>query len=155
MAKKEADDFLGENGIVTTFARMWPRGVFDYPGKNKKFLASDLTILDEPGVYVLYREDLPYYIGKTDDRLFERLFFHAKRPEGRYYYFWNYFSVFVIKDPKDRTMVEGILIAAMPTANSAKPQAFDRHPMPPEVTNMMRDQREHRAKLGRGQAEAE
>jgi hypothetical protein len=36
--------------------------------------------------------------------------------------FWNYFSAFVIHDSKMRDEVEGILIAAMPTANSAKPK---------------------------------
>jgi hypothetical protein len=153
MPKREMQDAISNTGVVKEFARMWPREVFDYPGAEKKFLANELLIPKQPGVYILYRDDLPYYIGKSDRTLFGRLFEHARRPGGRYDYFWNYFSVFVIPEARNRTMVESMLIAAMPTANSAKPKAFDRHPIPPEVIKMMKHQREHRAKLGREHTE--
>ena len=98
--------------------RMWPRKIL-YWRKNKK-LPSDLQILEQPGVYVLYRDDIPYYIGKAD-RLIRRLNSHA-RPDARYGLFWNYFTVFVVADKEQRTLIETILITAFPTANGAKPQ---------------------------------
>ncbi|MGA8234681.1 MAG: hypothetical protein WB795_24610, partial [Candidatus Acidiferrales bacterium] len=51
--------------------------------------------------------------------------------------FGNYFSAFVVPDAKHRDEVEGILIASMPTANSASPK-IKRIPLPREVTRMMR-----------------
>jgi hypothetical protein len=81
------------------------------------------AVLDKPGVYVLYRNDEPYYIGKTSKALIKRLRTHALRPNARRYNFWNYFSAFEISDPSHRNEVEAILISAMPTAaNSSRPK---------------------------------
>ena len=109
-----------KNQIVEEYARMWPREVFDclIPNENsgrKKILGKGLDLVNEPGVYVLYRNDIPYYIGQAT-KLRHRLWLHAGSPGARYGNFWNYFSAFVIHDPKMRNEVEGILIAAMPTA---------------------------------------
>src|SRR5437879_12468910 len=76
----------------------------------------------KPGVYVLYRDDVPYYIGKTSTTLLKRLSNHALKPNARRYNFWNYCSAFTIKDPSHRDEVEAILISAMPTANSSQPK---------------------------------
>lgn len=133
------------------FARMWPREVFDYlvPDENssrKQKLAKGLEILNKPGVYVLYRDDVPYYIGQAL-KLRHRLWGHACNPGGRYGNFWNFFSVFVLKDQKQRDEIEGILIAAMPTANSAKPK-LARQPFPKTVKDMVRSIRRHLANPG-------
>ena len=73
--------------------------------------------------YVLYREDEPYYIGKTETTIFKRVKTHALRPNARRYNFWNYFSTFEINDDDHRDEVEATLIAAMPTAtNSSRPK---------------------------------
>jgi hypothetical protein len=131
--------------LVKKYARMWPREVFDYvtsePGKRLEYLAKDLPILRQPGVYVLYRDDIPYYIGKAGNWLWHRLHQHARKPGGRYNNFWNYFSVFVIDDPVQRDAVESILIAAFPTANSAKPK-IDREPLPEQAIQMWREKRD-------------
>lgn len=50
--------------IVTGYAKMWPRIVFDMKAGNKD--AKEL--LQNPGVYVLYRDDMPYYVGKNCQR---------------------------------------------------------------------------------------
>ena len=100
-------------------------------------LAKDLTILERPGVYILYRDDVPHYIGKTQ-KLRRRLYRHAYVPKSRYFNIWNFFSAFVIEDPKQRDEVEGILIAAMPTANSAEPR-LSREDLPIEITKMIRE----------------
>ena len=131
--------------LVEQYARLWPREVFDYVigkrGEQAVYLAKRLPILQQPGVYVLYRDDVPYYIGKAGGWLWTRIFAHARRPGGRYNNFWNYFSVFVIHNAEQRDVVESILIAAFPTANSAKPR-IRREPLPDEVLEMWRQNRD-------------
>jgi hypothetical protein len=88
--------------------------------EGKKLLKATL---DRPGVYVLYRGDEPYYIGKSSRPLIKRLGVHALKPNGRRYNFWDYFSAFTIDDGTHRDEVEAILISAMPSAaNSSKPK---------------------------------
>jgi hypothetical protein len=138
----EALDSIEEMEADRDHVRMWPRAIFDryvvVDGK-KKHLDRTLKILRKPGVYVLYRDDLPYYVGQAT-MLWQRLHQHSTRPGGRYDLFWNYFSVFVEEDKDMRNRIEAILIAAMPTSNSAKPR-LDRDPYPKEVIRMMRDVR--------------
>jgi hypothetical protein len=137
-----------KNQVVAEYARMWPREVFDclIPNESsgrKKILGKGLDLVNEPGVYVLYRNDIPYYIGQAA-KLRHRLWSHAGSPGARYGNFWNYFSAFVIHDPKLRDEVEGILIAAMPTANSAKPK-LKRAKYPLVVSRMVRRIRKYQA----------
>src|SRR5271165_6135303 len=121
--------------IVANYARMWPREIFyGISGDAKKPVAKGLELLSKAGIYVLYRDDVPYYVGKAT-KLRSRLWLHAMRPPARYYNFWNFFSAFVVEDPKQRNEVEGILIAAMPTANSAQPR-LKRERFPKEVTEL-------------------
>jgi hypothetical protein len=119
-----------QGGFVTGYARMWPREVFGRSG-----LKSELEFLENPGVYILYRDDKPYYIGQAAI-LRKRLWSHAVQASGRYYHFWNFFSAFAVLDPKHRNELEGILIAAMPTANSAKPK-LQREKMPKGVRALL------------------
>lgn len=137
-----------KNIVVEEYARMWPREVFDClisneDGGRKRILGKGLDLVNEPGVYVLYRNDIPYYIGQAT-KLRHRLWLHAGSPGARYGNFWNYFSAFVIRDKAMRDEVEGILIAAMPTANSAKPK-LKRAKFPLVVSQMVRRIRKNRA----------
>ena len=126
--------------IVDAYARAWPRSVFDIKAAGK--LALDVrTALGAPGVYVLYRDDAPYYIGKTSRALFDRLWNHANQPGDRYYNFWNFFSVFTVAKKGHRDEVEGILIAAMPTANNASPH-FSRIELPARIGRLLKRRRE-------------
>jgi hypothetical protein len=141
--------------VVEEYAHMWPREVFDYlvddesGSGNRGILGhgpkkgQGVDLLGKPGVYVLYRDDIPYYIGQANE-LWKRLWHHAGYPDARYGNFWNYFSAFVIRDQKMRDEIEGILIAAMPTANSAKPK-LERAKYPLTVSRMVRRIRKHRA----------
>ena len=55
--------------LVASYARMWPREVFDrlvVSNGKKRTLAKTLNILTKPGVYILFRDAVPYYIGKAD-----------------------------------------------------------------------------------------
>src|SRR5271170_3620056 len=68
--------------IVKHYARMWPREVFYFlvpkeEGKRRKVsLGKGLDLVNEAGVYVLYRDDIPYYIGQAA-KLRHRLWTHA------------------------------------------------------------------------------
>jgi hypothetical protein len=125
--------------IVGGYAKMWQREVFDI--KEGTHLSRDLKeALAEPGVYVLYRSDRPYYVGKTSRALFHRIWNHANQPHDRYYNFWDFFSAFVVPQGKHRDEVEGILIAAMPTANSSNPR-FRRLTLPASVRKTLRAKR--------------
>jgi hypothetical protein len=98
--------------IVKAYAKMWPRVIFDMKAPQAK------ELLQEPGVYVLYRDEMPFYVGKTERPLWRRIWAHANRPKDRYYNFWNYFSAFVVP-AEHLDEIEGLLIASMPTKNGA------------------------------------
>jgi predicted GIY-YIG superfamily endonuclease len=148
------------NQILGQYARMWPRDVFyrlvpkaAKKGEQKKgrggskLLFREIDLLKESGVYILYRDDVPYYIGQAT-KLRLRLREHACAKDSRYYNFWNYFSAFVVKDENHRNQVESILIAAMPTANSAKPR-MKKESLPVGVRKMIREIESKRANPNR------
>jgi len=126
--------------IVSQYARMWPRAVFDVMEGKKLLLKKVADELKSPGVYILYRDDQPYYVGKTKRRLFSRLHDHANKTTDRYFHFWNYFSVFVVPAPDHVGEVEGILIASMTTANRAVPKIKEIR-LPPELGKILREAR--------------
>jgi hypothetical protein len=105
-------------------------------GKGKTFLEIAIGPLDKPGIYVLYRDDRPYYVGKTGGSLFRRIHAHANRPSDPYYNYWNFFSVFVVPDKRHLSEVEGILIASIQTANSATPR-LKRIVLPAEIGRIL------------------
>ena len=100
--------------IVRSYLKMWPREIFDLR-TGSKLVPEIRSLLNAPGVYVLYRDDQPYYVGRATRALRHRLHAHANQPKDRYYNFWNFFSAFVVSDPRHIPEVEGILIAAFPT----------------------------------------
>lgn len=120
-----------KNQILSQYARMWPREVFyrlaprETTNKRKgatkakkqkktpRLLFRHIELLAKPGVYVLYRDGVPYYVGQAK-KLRSRLWQHACAPDTRYYNFWNFFSAFVVENEGDRNDIESILIAAMP-----------------------------------------
>jgi len=137
---------IRKNQIVDVYAQMWPREVFDYvlpDGKKTLGKGGGLPVINRPGIYVLYRDDIPYYIGQAK-KLSKRLWDHSRPVGGRYSNFWNYFSAFVIEDGEMRNEVEGILIAAMPTANRAEPK-LEKAKVPPDILKVMRSIRRHAA----------
>jgi hypothetical protein len=77
---------------------MWPRAPF-HSKKGKDILKGHLA---NSGVYVLYREDEPYYVGKTGEAPYKRLKAHALKPNRRNYNFCNHFSAFELSAPDDR-----------------------------------------------------
>ena len=107
--------------LIKGFAEFWPREIFDLRRGKKGLLLDELKKFEGPGVYVLYRDDEPYYIGKSQKNVLSRLHKHANVSGGRYSRHWNYFSVFMVKSEESISDIEGILIAAVPkAANGAK-----------------------------------
>jgi len=137
---------LTKRKITIEFARMWPREIFDIKEGGKLILKQTKGPLAKPGVYVLYRDEIPYYIGKAIKRpLFERLHDHANKSTDKYFNLWNYFSAFVAAK-KHIDEVEGILIAAMPTANSSVPK-IKQIEVPKKLANILRKARQSKFNL--------
>ena len=123
--------------IVSEYAERWPRELFDIREKKNRLLTVVKKLLNGPGVYVLYRDDSPYYIGKTEDNLFGRIHKHANLPGNKYYRYWNYFSAYKVGTTKHIDDVEGILISAIPlAANSSNPK-FKRIQLPRSIKDLM------------------
>lgn len=120
-----------QNDIVSKFIRMLPRAIFDTPEikGQKGSIASKIEELKGPGVYILYRDDVPFYVGKTEGKLFNRLWQHANGISTTRSYFWNYFSAFIVKNPRSIAEVEAILISAMPSVitNASRPRLEKMH----------------------------
>lgn len=127
--------------ILGSCASMWPRSICEMRGAGHKnlFLKNEVN---DPGVYVLYRNGIPYYIGQSK-KLGLRLWQHSNNPADRYYNFWDAFSFFVV-DKKYLDDVEGFLIAAMPTANAAQPR-IKRFSMPTHIKDQLAKIRHHEA----------
>jgi hypothetical protein len=116
--------------LVSQFIRMWPREIFDAAAEpekgqraSRKTIARAVELLAKPGVYILYRDDIPFYIGQAK-KLQSRLKAHATNPNAKRYLFWNSFSAYLIDNPNHLDEVEAILIAAMPfvLTNSSMPK---------------------------------
>lgn len=125
---------MNKKWMTEQFFRMWPRALF-HMAEGRAFLDQHLN---GPGVYVLYRDDDPYYIGKTSRPLTKRLAQHALKPNARRYNFWNYFSAFQLSEAVHRDEIEAILISAMPTANSSHPK-FPRRKLDRQAARMLNE----------------
>jgi len=120
---------------------MWPRAVFytralSQESGRERNLGKDLEFLQRGGVYVLYRDETPYYVGKAD-KLRRRLHMWATKPSTPHFHFWNYFSAFAVDDPHKRDELEGVLIAAMPSVNNGAKPKLARTGMPKEVREIL------------------
>ncbi len=137
MRKKNAG-----NVMVSGYARMWPRAVFYTKALNpesgrERSLGRELEFLQRGGVYVLYRDDTPYYVGKAE-KLRRRLHLWATEPSSPHFHFWNYFSAFAVDDPKRRDELEGVLIASLPSANNGSKPKLKSAGLPKEVKDLLR-----------------
>ena len=87
-------------------------------------IAAKCKELSNKVVYILYRDDILFYIGKAKDgSLYRRMRSHATNPRSKRYLFWNYFSAFIVQ-PEYIDAVEALLISSMPAvvANDAAPK---------------------------------
>ena len=106
--------------------------------KRRLLMKFEVPELGRPGVYVLYKGDELYYVGKAQ-RLFSRLHDHANKVTDEYYAHWDYFSAFAlsqsVKNPGEKMAeLEAILIAAMPRATNRSRPRFSRVRIPKWVS---------------------
>jgi hypothetical protein len=131
--------------LVKNFIRMWPRAIFHTSVNDgrKGSIAHWIPELAESGVYVLYRDDVPFYVGQAQ-KLRTRLRKHANSVMSSKTYFWNYFSAFIVKDKSHIKEVEAILISAMPSvvSNSSKP-VLKKVPMDDPTKHLVRELRKN------------
>jgi hypothetical protein len=125
--RKEEDTNLKKQirPLVESYARTWPREVIEFLNDRQAGRTADVAsvtkTLEQPGVYVLFKDDVPHYAGKATN-LRKRLLTHM-RIGGRYANLWNHVSFFIIHDEAHRNAVESIVIASIGNAaNSAKPR---------------------------------
>ena len=142
-----ADKVEVELKVPFKYARMWPREVFyrrlpkpkAIAGSKKnvttQWLYKTMDLLAQPGVYILYLDGVPYYVGQTE-MLRSSLAALARVPQSHYFRHWNYFSAFAA-DKKDLDSIEALLIAALPTASGRK--LLKKEPYPAELTEMLND----------------
>lgn len=128
--------------LVSGYARMWPRAVFYSKTLNEKSgkkrnLGKQLDFLQQGGVYVLYRDETPYYVGRAD-KLRKRLHMWATNPKSPHFHFWNYFSAFAVANKTQRAELEGILIASLPMANNGAKPKLRSAGLPKEVKELLR-----------------
>jgi len=114
--KKEGASVRTEKKICEKWVRRWPRSVFHV--KDQKHLLQ--SELNAPGIYILNDGKQPYYVGKAQN-LYKRLCDYLN-PDLSSYGSWDNFSTFFVRDSKTRDQLEAVLIAAMPTANRARPK---------------------------------
>jgi|SRR6266481_625593 len=123
-----------------TYLRMWPRSVFkkkEKTGKKRLLIKIDKNVgpvMKQPGVYILYKGDEFYYVGRATE-LFDRLHSHSNKITDDHYAHWDYFSAFAIepnvKNPDDKVReLEAILIAAMPRATNSSTPRFKKVRIP-------------------------
>ena len=130
---------MAKRSIIEAYLKMWPRSALDLRDGSK--LARPVwDFFQKPGVYVLCRDDQPYYIGSSRTCIADRIYDHANQPKDNYNNFWNYFSVFIDPNVRNIPEVEGILIAAFPTENSSRPR-FKRLTLSPRLTKLIHSQR--------------
>jgi hypothetical protein len=72
--------------LVSQFVRMWPREIFDAAADGRSTVAHEIEALEHTGVYILYRDDKPFYIDQAKKtKLRFRLRQHATNPNARRY----------------------------------------------------------------------
>ena len=114
---------------------MWPRSLFSTKDEKRRLrIKREVEELHRPGVYILYKGDEVYYVGRAA-KLFDRLHSHANKVTDEYYAHWDFLSAFALEktvsNPNAKlTELEAILIAAMPRATNRSTPRFSRVRIP-------------------------
>jgi hypothetical protein len=109
------------NKMITAYIRMWPREVYNIKDGNKHLESVRQELRQKPGIYILYQNGQPYYVGQAKN-LWYRIRNHAINQNAKHYHLWTHFSAFVLSDIQHINELEGLVIAAfgMTTANSSR-----------------------------------
>jgi hypothetical protein len=126
--------------MIAAYIRKWPRTVYNLKDGNKPLESVREKLRQKPGIYILYQNDKPYYVGQAKN-LWARIRRHATNQNAKHYYSWTHFSAFIVNDAQSIKELEGLIIAAFDTAavNSAKPR-MTRILLPREATKMLSKQ---------------
>ena len=116
------------------YIRMWPRDLFSQKENGRLLIKKMVPQLGCPGVYVLYKDEEPFYIGRAS-RLMSRLHSHANKVTAKHYAHWNYFSAFALEiegqDSNQKlALIEAFLIASMPKTRNDSTPRFKRIQIP-------------------------
>ena len=120
--------------LIKSYIRMWPRQVYTVKNGNKHFESVKKELRQQPGVYILYRDGTPYYVGQAGN-LWYRIRNHAINQNAKHYHLWTHFSAFILFDTEYIDELEGMIIAAfgMGIANSAR-RRMKRILLPQDIT---------------------
>ena len=106
--------------MIKAYIRMWPREAYNLKEGNKHLESVRKELRQKPGVYILYQNGQPYYIGQAKN-LWYRIRNHAINQNAKHYHLWTYFSAFILTDTDYMNELEGLIIATVgtTTANGA------------------------------------
>jgi len=117
-----------------SYLRMWPRELFSQKEGGQLLIVKLVPELKLPGVYILYKDEEPYYVGRAA-KLLSRLHSHANKVTAKHYSHWTHFSAFAWTNKSEDSgsalaVIEAILIAATPMARNGATPRFKRVPIP-------------------------
>lgn len=128
--------------IINEHCHMWPRDVYHFRRNDEKSKVVDEVknaLQGKPGLYVLFRDDVPYYVGRANC-LFSRVRDHALDLDSSYCRFWNYFSAFMVSNQEQMAELEALLIAVTSTGvNGEKPELSGRIPLKGTLKNALKE----------------
>jgi len=122
-----------KKSIIKAFIRLWPREVYDMKSNGKNIESVKNELFGKPGIYVLYRDEKPYYVGQAVN-LWKRIKRHAVNQNSKQFHGWTKFSAFILEDKKYMNELEGLILSVLEneTANGAK-QKITKIPLPADA----------------------
>ena len=90
--------------LIKEYALMWPRKLYSLREGNDTIKSFRDALKDKPGIYVLYKGEEVFYIGKAIGKnnkkgcLFKRIQNHALQYNDKYSHSWDHFSAFVVTE---------------------------------------------------------
>jgi transcriptional regulator with XRE-family HTH domain len=127
-SRDEAKESAAEMGLIRSFGILWDREFVDWATSVPRLLgvkqagSKPVNFAEQAGIYVLYDQSRPIYVGQAGDkRLAARLKEHTR---GRFASRWNRFSWFGVRDvnpesgeleatPNRQEVSPGVLITTM------------------------------------------
>lgn len=97
--------------MIKAYIRMWPREVYNIKDGNKHLESVRQELRQKPGIYILYQNGQPYYVGQAKN-LWYRIRNHAINQNAKHYHLWTHFSAFILADTHHINELEGLIIAA-------------------------------------------
>lgn len=97
--------------MIKSYVRMWPREIYTIKDRNKPLDSVRKELRQKPGIYILYQNGQPYYVGQAKN-LWNRIRNHAMNQNAKHYHLWTHFSAFILSDTQHINELEGLIIPA-------------------------------------------